>query len=414
MKKTSLISIVFSFAISLCLVPASFAWNTYKPYTTEVSGIISSLRAGHFDKAVELSDSFVKLTSKAKQDKYLALLERGKVALAAGNYDKSIADLQEAERRFLTIEGTFSLKEEFGSLVSDDTSQEYEAEMHEKLMISPYLVLAYLNKGDFEGAKVERNRTITKINEYMEEKPVERAYLENGFARYLTAVMYEMDNKIDDAKIEYKKMKLDREIARLDGRKDKSTDLVVLVDVGLAPHKYQVKWGPLPVPIGNDMISLGFVYASYAPTPSMATGCSILLDGAPVGNADLLYDLEKTILAQYEKNKSDLIAKIVTRMTAKATVQIAAEKAADQMNDKSAVKTFIKVAARIAGVMWVAVEHADLRAWMTLPKHIQYVRLNGLAPGEHTIKIDFGCGVETRVIKLEKDKINIAYFTYAK
>jgi len=31
-------------------------------------------------------------------------------------------------------------------------------------MISPYLLLAYLAKGDFDGARVERNRIITKIH----------------------------------------------------------------------------------------------------------------------------------------------------------------------------------------------------------------------------------------------------------
>lgn len=417
-KKTSFISMLLLFAMSLCLAPAAFAWGA-KPYPNEVSGIISHLRAGEFDKAMELSDSFVKHTvesSSARQNKHLVLLERGRVALAAGKYDQSIADLQEAERRFLTIEGTFSLTEGFGSILTDDTAQEYEAEMHEKLMISPYLVLAYLNKGDFEGARVERNRTIAKINQYIEEKPEERAYLENGFARYLTAVMYEMDNKIDDAKIEYRKMNREREVARLDGRKDKTTDLVIFVDVGLAPHKYEVKWGPMPVPIGNnDAISLGFSYAAYAPTHSEAAGCSVSLDGNQVGNADLLYDLEKTILAQYEKNKSDLIAKLVARMTAKAAVQIAAQKAADQLNEKNnPLGTLIKVFANIAGALWVAVEHADLRAWMTLPKQVHYIRLNDLAPGEHVIKIDFGFGTETRKIKLEKDKINVEYFTYAK
>lgn len=402
----------------LCLVPVSFAWNAYRTYPDEVSRIISHLKAGEFNKAMELSDSFVKYTfesSSAKQNKHIALLERGRVALVAGNYDQSIADLREAERRFLTIEGTFSLKEGFGSILTDDTAQEYEAEMHEKLMISPYLILAYLNKGDFEGAKVERNRTITKINQYIEERPEERAYLENGFARYLTAVMYEMDNKSDDAKIEYKKMNREQEIARLDSRKDKSTDLVILVDVGLAPHKYQVKWGPLPVPAGKDTIFLGFAYASYAPTPTEVNGCSILMDGNPAGQTDLLYDLEKTILTQYEKNKPDLMAKIVARMTAKATVQIAAQKAGDRLNEKNnPLGSFVKMAAKIAGALWVAVEHADLRGWMTLPKQIRYIRLNDLAPGEHIVKIDFGCGTETRIVTLEKDKINIAYFTYAK
>jgi hypothetical protein len=64
------------------------------------------------------------------------LLERGKIALAAGSYDQSIADLEEAERRFLQIEGTIPIIETFGSLLLDDTTAEYEPEIHEKLMIT--------------------------------------------------------------------------------------------------------------------------------------------------------------------------------------------------------------------------------------------------------------------------------------
>jgi hypothetical protein len=54
------------------------------------------------------------------------------------------------------------------------------------------------------------------------------------------------------------------------------------------------------------------------------------------------------------------------------------------------------------------------QGWLSLPKQIKYLRVNGLEPGEHTIKIDYGCGVETKKIRVEKDKVSIAYFAYAK
>jgi hypothetical protein len=126
--------------------------------------------------------------------------------------------------------------------------------MHETLMISPYLVLAYLNKGDLDGARIERNRTISKIHQYIEAKP-ERAYLENPFARLLSAVIYEMEGKYDDAKIEYRKMKLDYEIKHLDERKGDAADLVILIDVGTGPQKYEVKYGPVTVPAGRRGVS---------------------------------------------------------------------------------------------------------------------------------------------------------------
>jgi hypothetical protein len=400
------------FSNSLCLA------EELNSYTKESQAFIDELRNDNLESAYSYADSFVQRTlnsDKDKQNKHLALLERGKVALTAGKYDQCITDLQEAEKRFLTIEGTISLTEGFGSLLTDDTGQEYEAEMHEKLMISPYLALAYLGKGDFAGALVERNGTITKINQYIEEKPEERGYLENPFARLLCAIMYEMENKLDDAKIEYKKMKLDDEIARLKNKKGGTTDLVIIIESGLAPQKYQIKWGPMPVMVKDSTISLGFAYASYDSTPSKISRTDISIDGNDAGQANMLYDLEKTVLAQYEKDKPMIIGKLVTRMTAKAAVQATGHIAADRVGKEiPLLGLFLKVGVSVAGALWMANEQADLRSWITLPKQIQYLRINGFAPGDHTIKVDYGCGMQERKIKLGKDKIGVAYFAFAK
>jgi uncharacterized protein len=409
--------ILFSLLFLLISRPATIC-QAANLYTEESRQFIAELRNDNLTAALTYADSFVVRTlnsGQEKQNKYLALLERGKVALVAGKYDQCIADLQEAERRFLMIEGTVALAEGFGSIITDDTAQEYEAEMHEKIMISPYLALAYLGKGDFAGARVERNRTMSKINQYVDANPQERSYLENPFARLLAAIMYEMENKPDDAKIEYKKMKWEEEAARLARKKAKTTDLVIFVDTGLAPQKYQVKWGPLPVTAGDTTISLGFAYASYGPTVSEVSKSDITIDGNPAGAAPLLYDLENTVLTQYEKDKPAILAKLVTRMTAKAAAQASAHAAADRVaKDNGLVGFLLKTAVNIAGAVWIAVEKADLRGWLTLPGHIHYLRVNGLAPGEHTIKVDYGCGLQEKKINLEKDKIGIAYFSYAK
>ncbi|MEN6330913.1 MAG: hypothetical protein ABFD57_02875 [Smithella sp.] len=407
--------------LSIPLIFSLIFWNASicpaaALYTDETCAFITALKNDDAELALEHADNFVAQTVKsdrAKQNKYLVLLERGKIALNAGKYDQCIADLQEAEKRFLTIEGTISLTEGFGSILTDDTTQEYEAEMHEKIMISPYLVLAYLGKGDFAGAVVERNRTISKINQYVEASE-ERNYLENPFARLISAIMYEMENKPDDAGIEYRKMKWQAETERL-AKKRKSTDLVIFIDTGLVPHKYQVKWGPLPVVTKDVIIQLGFAYASYAPTVSAVSKCDVILDGNIAGSAGMLYNLESTVLTQYEKNKPAIIAKLISRMTAKAAVQISAIAAADRIAKDDPLTGFLlKLLINISGAVWMAFEQADLRSWSTLPGNIHYLRVNGLAPGEHKIRIDYGCGVQEKTIKLEKNKIGIAYFSFAK
>jgi hypothetical protein len=385
-------------------------------YTLECEPLVSSLALSDFDAAFAHADGIYNKYQKpdgAKQNKYLALLERGKAALAARKYDQCISDLQEAEKRFLTIEGTISLGEGLGSLVTDDTATEYEPEMHEKLMISPYLVLAYLSKGDFDGARVERNRTISKIHQYIEEKP-ERAYLENPFARLLSAIVYEMEGKYDDAKIEYRKMRYDDEVKRMEEKTGDKADLIILVDAGMAPQKYEIKWGPNTVFAGTNSITLGFTYAGYSPTDAVVSNGSININGKSVGKTGVLYDLEKTILAQYETNKETVTAKLVARMTGKAAAQVAAQYAAEQVaGNIPFASMFMKIAVSEASKQWVAAENADLRSWLTLPKQIHYMRVNDLEPGEQNIVLENDGKSQVQKVKTEKGKILVVYFPTA-
>ncbi len=383
-------------------------------YTLEYAPIISQLTLGAFETALDLADkNYQKALGEggAKQDRHLKLLERGKVALAARKYEQCIADLQEAEKRFLTIEGTVSIAEGLGSLVTDDTVQEYEPEMHEKLMIPPYLVLAYLGKGDFDGARVERNKTISRIHQYIEENP-ERAYLENPFARFLSAVVYEMEGKHDDAKIEYRKLKLEDEITRLTNKKEKATDLIVFVDAGMAPQKYEVKYGPATIIAGGGSVTLGFAYAGYNALESAITDCAVKVNGEAIGKTTGMYDLEKTVFDQYERNKSAMMAKLIARMTGKAAAQVAAQMAAEQaLKNIPFGGLFAKVAIGAVSAHWIASEKADLRSWVTLPRQIQYLRISDLKPGEYTITIEYNGGAQSQKVVVEEGKIRIAYFS---
>ena len=104
----------------------------------------------------------------AGRDRYLFLLERGKVNLAIGEYDSAIVDLQAAEGRFLEIEGTSSIGELISSGLVNPTMGEFQPEPHDKILINTYLLLAYWLKGDREGAVVERNRTLVRLDQYLE------------------------------------------------------------------------------------------------------------------------------------------------------------------------------------------------------------------------------------------------------
>ena len=110
--------------LSLSFLFSSCGKRIAKSYVEQQQKLILAYNDGNFSQALKLSDSFVKEVHKSfPQDLYVALLERGKIALDSQEYDLAIEDLQEAEERFLDIEGTLSLSEEGSSLFLDDTTK---------------------------------------------------------------------------------------------------------------------------------------------------------------------------------------------------------------------------------------------------------------------------------------------------
>ncbi len=401
-----LISILFSFIILTC------AGLRAKPYNQLSRGMLQSYRNGQFPLAYSRANGLVKFSAKSqKQDYYLTLLERGKVALANGNYDQAIKDLQIAEKKFLKIEGQFSFSEEAGALFSNERGKLYEVDPHEMVSISPYLVLAYLAKGDFAGARVERTRTIRKINFYIEKSG--KRYLENPFSRYISALIYEMEGKSNDAKIEYRKMakysKYLRYMKKAVGEVGKkSTDLVVLVDAGVAPYKYEIKYGPTTMRIGRQIHTIAFAYAGMRASPSRIRRCRVFVDKKKMGKTRLLYDLETTVITRHKKTKSKRVGNMLKRVIAKIAISAAAQAAGRKA--KGIGGALLRGGGIIFGAVTAIMEKADLRQWSTLPKNIQYIRIPNLKPGNHLIKIRHGGGVQEKQVVVKKDTVTIAYF----
>ncbi len=402
-----LMSILFSFTVFTC------AGFRAKPYNQSTRGMLQNYRNGQFALAYTRADSLVKYSGRRqKQDYYLTLLERGKVALANGNYDQAIRDIQIAEKHFLKIEGQISIGEEVGSLFSNERGKLYEVDPHEMLLISPYLALAYLAKGDFTGARVERNRTINKINQYIE-RSRKRRYLENPFSRYVSALIYEMEGKGDDARIEYRKMakyskylKHMKQAAKKVGKK--STDLVVLVDAGVAPRKYEIKYGPTTMRIGKQIHTIAFAYAGMRVSSSRIRNCRVYVDKKKMGKTRLLYNLERTVMIRHNKTKSKRVGNLLKRVIAKVAISAGLQAAGRKA--KGTGGAILKIGGVLFGAVSSFMEKADLRQWSTLPKNIQYIRIPNLKPGNHLIKIRHGAGVQEKRVVIKKDTVTIAYF----
>ena len=359
-----------------------------------------------YDEALANLDELVKDAS--DRDYYLLLLERGKVNLAAGRYDSAIVDLQAAERRFLDIEATTSVAGAFKSMLVNPTMGEYESESHEKIMIGSYLLLAYWLKGDRDGAFVERNRLVGRLKQYtdgLSEK--DRAILDVPFARYLAAVLYEIEGRADDARIEYEA--IDRhKPGTVPGAVDPMLrELVVFAEIGRAPVKvsteirgYLQKDGGgimgffyLPGNSAPQMFALGglgdlaldkpgvlftFAFPQCIRQERVVRHGKLVIDGVEVGEMSPLDDLETTAYAAYEKDLGATLIKAAFRTYLKTVAQT-------KLGDTDDAKG---VAFNVLGKVLAAVDRADTRSWQTLPAEIAFYRME-CPPGTHTIQIRY-------------------------
>ena len=365
-----------------------------------------------YDEALANLDKLV--SDASDRDYYLLLLERGKVNLAAGRYDSAIVDLQTAERRFLDIEATTSVAGAFKSMLVNPTMGEYESEAHEKIMISSYLLLAYWLKGDSEDAFVERNRLVGRLEQYtdgLSEK--NRAALDVPFARYLAAVMYEIEGRADDARIEYEaiaRVMPEAVPAVLDPTLE---ELVVFAEIGRAPVKVSTEirgylqkdagglmgFFYLPGDSAPQMFALGglgdlaldkpgvlftFAFPRCIKQERIVRRGRLVIDGVEAGEMSPLDDLEATAYAAYEKDLGATLLKAAFRTYLKTAAQTKLAKGDD-------AKGFVF---DVLGKALAAVDRADTRSWQTLPAEIAFYRME-CPPGKHTIQIRyFGEGNE--------------------
>jgi len=342
------------------------------------------------------------------RDYYLYLLERGKVNLALGQYDSAIVDLQAAERRFLDIEATRSVSEMFASMLINPTMSEYQPEAHEKIMISTYLLLAYWLEGDREGAFVERNRLVERLDRYTKGLSAEDLMaLDVPFARYVAALMYEVEGRADDARIEYEALRLVSPEAAPPVIDPSLRELIVFTEVGRAPVKVSTEIRGYLQKDGGALLGFFYLPGSTEPQAFALAGlnsltldkpgvlftfafpqcikqrrtavyCRLVIDGMNAGDMIPVDDLENTAYTAYKKDLPLTLLAAAFRTYLKTVAQTA--------GDDKGKET--KIALDVLGKTLAAVDRADTRSWQTLPAEIRTFRME-CTPGAHEVFIKY-------------------------
>lgn len=118
------------------------------------------------------------------------------------NFDESIKNFEKAEQIYSDLY-TKSVSNEAAAIVTNDNIRPYRARPFELLTMYEFQILNYLAKMDIDGALVEVKRAQIAMNA-LYQKDQDKVN-DNGFLRYLSALVYELSDEKDDAAISYYK-----------------------------------------------------------------------------------------------------------------------------------------------------------------------------------------------------------------
>ena len=152
------------------------------------------------------ADAIVQRTEKEYGEKSLVLygMDRGMLLQLAGDYQQSNAVLEQAEEELDRLY-TRKIRTEALAFMTNDTALAYEGDPYEQVLVNVLKALNYSALGQWQEALVEARRIDHRLNVLSDRTQEKGAYREDGFARYLSGILYESTGDVNNAFIAYRK-----------------------------------------------------------------------------------------------------------------------------------------------------------------------------------------------------------------
>ncbi len=163
--------------------------------------IEQSLLAGHPQQAAAIVEQ-TKDEYGAK-GRLLYGMDRGLVLQVAGEYQQSSAVLEQAEEDVERLY-TRSIRTETAAFLTNDNMLPYEGDAYEHVMINVVKALNYAVQGQIQEALVEVRRIDHRLNVLGDRVKDLDKYRNDGFARYLSGILYEAAGDLNNAFIAYR------------------------------------------------------------------------------------------------------------------------------------------------------------------------------------------------------------------
>ena len=131
-------------------------------------------------------------------------MDRGMTLQLVGDYQQSNVVLEQAEEELDRLY-TRKIRTETFAFMTNDTALPYEGDPYEQVLINVLKALNYAVLGEWQDALVEARRIDHRLNVLSDRTQEKNAYRDDGFARYLSGILYESTGDVNNAFIAYRK-----------------------------------------------------------------------------------------------------------------------------------------------------------------------------------------------------------------
>jgi hypothetical protein len=367
----------------------------------------------------------------------LLKLERGGAALASGDPERALRELEDAERRIDLVREK-SAADVASQWLLSDASATYLASPSDDLYVNVLKMLAQFQLGRIEGgATVEARRMARKadllrdrhltlrgelesrggpegdraraVGDAFLERQRPRldnpdgAFIESPLGIFLSAVAFAEAGEREFQRVAARRLdealRLQRGLvgdvdpasfAGLGERAPGSANVLVVALSGRAPRLRAQRIGPIPI----YSLPVYFELPVIDPAPSEIAVASVAFpapDGGSPASAPLplIEDLAVVSEENHRRRLPEIYARTLVRYVLKAGSTAAVTEVVAQSADDSGDRDLIRIAGGLAGLaLLVSTERADLRSWSTLPGRA-YVGLLSLPEGPQRLTVTF-------------------------
>lgn len=404
------------------------AGNLFSHYSAQNRDMYKDVASGNYKSAEsELADSDV-------GGPILSNMEKGRVSFLAENYPNSFTTFQLSDKAVgvLSERATVSVSEsanQAGSLATNDNLTTYDPADYELGYLHLYLGLNYLQQNDLQGALVEMRRANqvqekakkrredelkdaqqkmansgvkpnlgSVLSQYPDAGKTLQA-VQNGYLLYLSALLYEADNQLNDAYIDYKRALAvnpsNREIIDATIRVAKQLgmrqDLDSLIKQYGEPKSVPQGYGQIIVvdergvvaQRGNWRLSLP-IWSSSGTTKFYSVALpvykNVKVQNFPPATLDN-QALAASILADTNLMAQNDLSERIPAMVLKQGLRLYTK---DQLRHQAAKADDSGVSNALVNIWNIVTEQPDTRSWQTLPAQV-FSSSAYLTTGQHTI-----------------------------